>query len=141
MFTSLSFSRYFLISLLVATLLLLAIAESAKAYSEPYCREYTRNINVGGRVQEGYGTACMQPDGSWQITSEQGEQLARPQPLYDDGILLKRRVIETPYGYSPYGYQRPVHVDFHFSSVRGRDYHRHRWYNERNRRHHHRYGR
>lgn len=32
-----------------------------------YCREYRQTINVGGKVQEGYGTACRQPDGSWKI--------------------------------------------------------------------------
>ena len=33
-----------------------------------YCREYTQTIVVGGKKQEGYGTACRQPDGSWKIT-------------------------------------------------------------------------
>ena len=32
-----------------------------------YCREYTQTISVGGRVEEGYGVACRQPDGSWKI--------------------------------------------------------------------------
>ncbi len=32
-----------------------------------YCREYTQTIIVGSKRQEGYGTACRQPDGSWQI--------------------------------------------------------------------------
>lgn len=32
-----------------------------------YCREYTQTINVGGKSEKGYGTACRQPDGSWQI--------------------------------------------------------------------------
>ncbi len=32
-----------------------------------FCREYTQTINVGGKNAEGYGTACRQPDGSWQI--------------------------------------------------------------------------
>ncbi len=32
-----------------------------------YCREYSQTINVGGQVQKGYGRACRQPDGSWQI--------------------------------------------------------------------------
>lgn len=32
-----------------------------------YCREYTQTINVGGRMQEGYGRACRQPDGTWQV--------------------------------------------------------------------------
>ena len=32
-----------------------------------YCREYQQTITVGGKQSEGYGTACRQPDGSWQI--------------------------------------------------------------------------
>jgi surface antigen len=32
-----------------------------------YCREYRQTINVGGEQQQGYGTACRQPDGSWRI--------------------------------------------------------------------------
>lgn len=34
-----------------------------------YCREYTQQVYVGGRMQESYGRACMQPDGAWQIDS------------------------------------------------------------------------
>lgn len=34
-----------------------------------YCREYTADGTVGGRVQQVYGTACRQPDGSWQIVN------------------------------------------------------------------------
>ena len=33
----------------------------------PYCREYRTNANIGGKVQQIHGTACRQPDGSWQI--------------------------------------------------------------------------
>jgi len=32
-----------------------------------YCREYTQNISVGGKAEKAYGTACRQPDGSWEI--------------------------------------------------------------------------
>ena len=32
-----------------------------------YCREYSQTISVGGTTQQGYGTACRQPDGSWKI--------------------------------------------------------------------------
>lgn len=35
-----------------------------------YCREFTQKITVGGQAQSGYGTACRQPDGSWQIVSQ-----------------------------------------------------------------------
>jgi len=34
-----------------------------------YCREYQQTIYVGGRQEQGYGIACQQPDGSWQIVS------------------------------------------------------------------------
>lgn len=34
-----------------------------------YCREFTQTVTVGGHKQEAYGTACRQPDGSWQIVS------------------------------------------------------------------------
>ncbi len=32
-----------------------------------YCREFQQTIVVGGRAEEGYGTACRQPDGTWKI--------------------------------------------------------------------------
>lgn len=35
--------------------------------SGTYCREYTQTINIGGQMEEGYGVACRQPDGSWKI--------------------------------------------------------------------------
>lgn len=35
-----------------------------------YCREYNQTITVGGKTERGYGTACRQPDGSWQIVSQ-----------------------------------------------------------------------
>lgn len=31
------------------------------------CREYTQTVYIEGRSQQAYGTACRQPDGSWQI--------------------------------------------------------------------------
>ncbi len=31
------------------------------------CREYTMEAIIGGEVEEIYGTACRQPDGSWKI--------------------------------------------------------------------------
>ncbi len=34
-----------------------------------YCREYRTTANIGGKKQQMYGTACRQPDGSWQATS------------------------------------------------------------------------
>jgi surface antigen len=31
------------------------------------CREFQQTITVGGQTQQGYGKACRQADGSWQI--------------------------------------------------------------------------
>lgn len=33
-----------------------------------YCREFQQTITVDGEEVKGYGTACRQPDGSWEIT-------------------------------------------------------------------------
>jgi surface antigen len=42
-----------------------------RAYNQGgyYCREYSHTIYIDGRPQRGYGQACRQPDGSWQIVS------------------------------------------------------------------------
>lgn len=34
-----------------------------------YCREYTQHVNISGKSETAYGTACRQPDGSWKIVS------------------------------------------------------------------------
>jgi surface antigen len=34
-----------------------------------YCREYRQDIWVGEEKHQSYGTACRQPDGTWQIQS------------------------------------------------------------------------
>jgi len=38
-----------------------------QASSGSYCREYTQTINVGGKLEKGYGKACRKSDGTWQI--------------------------------------------------------------------------
>lgn len=32
-----------------------------------YCREYTQTVMIGGEQHRAYGTACRQPDGTWEI--------------------------------------------------------------------------
>lgn len=34
--------------------------------SAAYCREYIQTVVIGGVQHAAYGTACLQPDGSWQ---------------------------------------------------------------------------
>ena len=36
--------------------------------SGSYCREFWQTITVAGEKQQGYGTACRQPDGSWRLS-------------------------------------------------------------------------
>ena len=34
-----------------------------------YCREFTQTVTVAGADHTGYGKACRQPDGAWQIVN------------------------------------------------------------------------
>ncbi len=43
--------------------------ETYQTGSGQYCREYSQTITVGGKSEQAYGTACRQPDGSWEIQS------------------------------------------------------------------------
>jgi surface antigen len=42
-----------------------------KSDNGQYCREFTQSIVVAGKRQQGYGTACRQEDGTWQVVSQQ----------------------------------------------------------------------
>jgi len=41
--------------------------ETYQTGSGQYCREYIQEVVVAGDRQQAYGTACRQPDGTWQI--------------------------------------------------------------------------
>lgn len=47
----------------------IAARPAYQANDGQYCREFTQSVNVGGKREEAYGTACRQPDGSWKIVS------------------------------------------------------------------------
>ena len=38
-----------------------------------YCREFQQAVTIGGKSQQAYGTACRQPDGSWEVVSTGSE--------------------------------------------------------------------
>jgi hypothetical protein len=40
---------------------------SSPAAAGQTCREYQTTTDIGGRRQPAYGTACLQPDGTWRI--------------------------------------------------------------------------
>ncbi len=37
-----------------------------------YCREFLQEVSIGGRTEQAYGTACLQPDGAWEVVSAGG---------------------------------------------------------------------
>ena len=43
------------------------IREGKRKSSGAYCREYLTRVEINGRTQQAYGTACRQQDGSWKI--------------------------------------------------------------------------
>ncbi len=43
--------------------------ETYRAPDDRYCREYQTQAQIGGRTERLYGTACRQPDGSWERVS------------------------------------------------------------------------
>tara|TARA_R110000824_G_scaffold366730_3_gene555822 strand:+ start:87505 stop:88008 length:504 start_codon:yes stop_codon:yes gene_type:complete len=45
------------------------VPQQAYQRDNTYCREYSQNIVVGGKSERAYGTACRQPDRSWQIVN------------------------------------------------------------------------
>jgi len=42
-------------------------AEPTMVTDTPYCREYQDRIRIGEEEVEAYGTACLMPDGDWQL--------------------------------------------------------------------------
>lgn len=42
-------------------------AQTVTYDGNPYCREYRTVANIAGKRQQIYGTACKQPDGTWQV--------------------------------------------------------------------------
>lgn len=38
-----------------------------QAANGQYCREFQQTVVVGGKEEKAFGTACRQPDGSWQV--------------------------------------------------------------------------
>jgi surface antigen len=45
------------------------VTATRDGYSESgkYCREFYQTVSIGGRTEDAYGVACLQPDGDWRI--------------------------------------------------------------------------
>ncbi|MDA3806724.1 MAG: hypothetical protein PF440_02325 [Thiomicrorhabdus sp.] len=94
-----------------------------------YCREYQQLITIGGKKEQGFGTSCRQPDGSWRIVAPRSvsevsrgasKEIHRAYRYYDPWAF------SSPYSYT----YLPHHIAFNFGFIH-RDEHffsGHRYY-------------
>lgn len=104
----------------ILSLFLLAAPASAQAGQDRYCREYTRTVWIDGRAQSAYGTACLQPDGAWQIVNENGHDSRRYETIvFRDRVVeppprIVERVVVWPAPYpAPHSWDRGRHIRHH----------------------------
>jgi len=107
---------------------------ASQAEAAGYCREFTQTVTVGGRLQSGYGTACMQPDGSWQIVSQGNlpqvpSHYRAPEPVQYVIIRQQRVLVSQPVVYYNQRYYRSPPPRYHQQPPR--------WSNSRHHRHQH----
>lgn len=83
------------VAMLTLTLPLQAIA----GHDEEYCREYTKDAIIGGKHQQVYGTACLRPDGDWEIMSENTAPYDNTEDIviteYHQPAPLRERYVRT----------------------------------------------
>lgn len=76
----------------------LGVANAALA-GEQYCREFTQTFSIGNKTEKGYGTACLQPDGSWKIVSQR--PVAR-NVRNDVQYVVREKAVYVVSGYRPH---------------------------------------
>jgi surface antigen len=77
------------------------------------CREFITTIIIGGKEEQGYGTACRQPDGSWQIV---GDDLQGPPQAPPPQQVFVYPPPPVYYAY-PSGFYGPSRIFLSFSYV------------------------
>lgn len=113
-----NFAKFFAAAALMVTAwTALPSSSQAQNYYGDYCREYTRTVYIGNRREEAYGTACLRPDGQWEIVNEGS---LRP-VSYDNYVTSNRTVYVQQPTQIVYRDRTPTRV-FFFGSPR-RDYH------------------
>ncbi len=87
-----------------------------RTYQTPdgvYCREFVQTIYIGGKPEQGYGTACRQQDGSWKIVADDPSVATPPvarQPVIQRTIVY---VNDWPNRYyDPWGYYYPTYYPY-----------------------------
>jgi surface antigen len=79
------------------------------------CREFITTIIIGDQEEQGYGTACRQPDGSWQLSpdAQPAGNMSQPPPR------LESYRVEPPAAYYAYpsGFYGPSRIYLSFNYV------------------------
>lgn len=78
------------------------------------CREFVSTIIIGGEQQQGYGTACRQPDGSWQLVSNPST-VQTPPPANQTHIYVTHP--PPQYYYYPADFYGPYRIYLSFGYV------------------------
>lgn len=86
----------------------------SNAQGQP-CREFVSTIVIGGQEQQGYGTACRQPDGTWQIVSGEPSAAQPPPPQAQTNIYVNNP--PPSYYYYPPDFYSPYRIYLSFGTV------------------------
>ena len=76
------------VGVLLAQFLVVPIAKS-----DEYCREFTQDFIIGNHKEKGYGTACQQADGSWQIQRPATLAAAEPIIIREPQYIVQERPV------------------------------------------------
>ena len=61
------------------------------------CREFVTTIIIADQEEQGYGTACRQPDGSWELASETSQSVPAAPP-----VTTRTYITQAPPAYYAY---------------------------------------
>lgn len=86
----------------------------SNAQGQP-CREFISTIIIGGQEQQGYGTACRQPDGTWQIVPNEPSVAQAPAPPAERNVYVYNP--PPQYYYYPPDFYYPYHIYLSFGYV------------------------
>jgi len=80
------------------------------------CREFLTTIIIGGQEEQGYGTACRQPDGSWQLVGDEGQAPPPPPPPPQTTSVYFDTPPAAYYAFPP-GFYGSYHIFLSFNIV------------------------
>lgn len=79
------------------------------------CREFVTTIVIGGEQQQGYGTACRQPDGTWELVPTATEATQPPPAVVQAPVYINHP--PPSYYYYPADFYYPYRIYLSFGYV------------------------